>query len=163
MYSTLTVADFFASFESPRRISQFLAEGFATNNTFLVGAATEELIDREEDAIIAVVIRGAAEGGHFKFDSPLAANLSLVLSTADGYHPILRAIDREMYRAPQDKLWVERAVASVIEPSRCFETDQELTKWFQDWLKDDEHFASYQNPAPASENGPVIPEVVDDE
>ena len=156
MYLNLTVKDFFESFESPQRISQFLAEGFATNNCFLVGSATEELIEREEDAIIAVVVRGATEGEHFKIDSPLAANFSYVLSTADGQHPILQAINRDMHRAPKDKLWVERAVASAVEPSRCFETDQELVKWFQDWLKDDEHFVSRQAPTPDVKERPCV-------
>lgn len=161
MYLNLTVKDFFKSFEDPKRISQFLAEGFATNNCFLVGSATEELIDRKEEGIIAVIIRGATASGHFNTNSPAACIFSEALTNADRDLPILQAILQAMPRSSNDRLWIERAVASAVEPSLSFETDQELVKWFLDWLKDDEYFESYQ--APASENGPVIPEVVDDE
>lgn len=164
MYLEMSVAELFKSFKSSRRISQFLAEGFANDNAFLVGAATEELITREEEAAIAVVLRGAVEGGHFHVDSPVAANFGYVLSTAGGYHPILSAIDREIYRSPKDRLWVERTVASAVEPSRSFETDQELAKWFLEWLKDDECFQeNSQIPnSDNTDNGPIIPEIVDD-
>lgn len=165
MYLEMTVSELFKSFKSSRRISQFLAEGFANDNAFLVGVATEELIAREEDNVIAVVLRGAVEGGHFRVDSPVAANFGYVLSTASGYHPILSAIDREIHRSPKDRLWVERTVASVVEPSRSFETDQELAKWFLEWLKDDDSFhGDSQTPnSDNTDNGPIIPEIVDDE
>ena len=143
MYLNLTVADFFKSFDKPARISQFLAEGFATNNCFLVGAATEELIDRGEEAVIAVIVRGAATGGRFNANSPAQA--------------ILRA----MPKSSDDRLWVERAVASAASPSKGFNDDQELVQWFQDWLKDDECFNNFQ--APGSDVGPTIREDIDTE
>lgn len=161
MYLTLTVADFFKSFESPRRISQFLAEGFATDNCFLACSAAEELISRKEEGIIAVIVKGAAHGGHFEINSPLVANFSFILSSAGTEFPILQAINKTISKNPTDKFWVEQAIASVVCPHQTFNDEQELTKWFSEWLKDDEHFESYQAPAP--EHGPVIPEIVDDE
>lgn len=161
MYLNLTVADFFKSFDKPARISQFLAEGFATNNCFLVGAATEELIDRGEEAVIAVIVRGAATGGRFNANSPAACIFSEALANAGNDFPILQAILRAMPKSSDDRLWVERAVASAASPSKGFNDDQELVQWFQDWLKDDECFNNFQ--APGSDVGPTIREDIDTE
>lgn len=166
MYLERPISDLLKSFKNSKRISQLLAEGFANDNAFLVGVATEELIAREEDDVIAVVLRGAVEGGHFRVDSPVAANFRYVLSTANGYHPILSAIYQEMHKTSKDLLWTERAVASAVEPSRSFETDQELIKWYLEWLKDKYLQKSHQTPNPNSDNtdnDPIVPEVVDDE
>lgn len=162
MYLELTVSDFFKSFESPRRISQFLAEGFANDNCFLACSAAEELISRKEEGIIAVIVKGAVHGGHFAINSSLVANFNFILSSAGAEFPILQAINKAISKNPTGRFWVEQAVASVVCPHQTFNDEQELTKWFLEWLKDDDqYFKNYQAPVP--EHGPVIPEVVDDE
>lgn len=139
-YSELTVKDLFKSFNSAR-VSQFLAEGFATDNCFLVGAATEELIDRGEEETVAVIVRGAVIGNHFRVNSPLAVIFSEVIANSGNKHPILRAINDRIVRCRPhegDRLWVERAIASAVDPQKSFDDDQELVRWFQVWLKEDE-------------------------
>lgn len=136
-YSELPVEELFGSFKV-ERISGFLAEGLAKDNSLLVGAATEELINRGEEETVAVIIRGAVAGGHFKVDSPTAVVLNNVITNSENKHPILRVInDQIVGHHPHEggKLWVEKAIASVVDPQKSFNNNQELVQWFLAWLK----------------------------